>query len=288
MPSNDLFSGRSDLNYRLIAIDIDGTLLTSDRVVTQRTDHAINSAIENGVYVYLCTGRSLNSGAEIAGGVHGNTGLVFHSGALILRHLNGPVLRAINLPLEPARELITFFKAEGHDPLVYDPVPESRQFLFEAERSPNEWRRRYIEGSKARALEVPDLDIAVTKDPAQVGVAGSGEEMERLQTHLSVTWPDVGTILSQSTLVSDYWFLEAVPREVSKSQALAFLGQMYGIDSSEMIAIGDNYNDLDMIEFAGLGVAMKNAPSDIQRAADFVAPTNDDEGVACIIERFLL
>lgn len=276
------------MKYRLIAIDIDGTLLTSDRIVTQRTDHAINSAIESGVYVYLCTGRSLNSGSEIAGGIHGNTGLVFHSGALILKHLNGPVLRAINLPLERARELIDFLKTEGHDPLVYDPVPESRQFLFEAERSPNGWRRRYIEGSKARARLVPDLDKALTRDPAQVGVAGSGEEMERLRTHLSARWPDVGTILSQSTLVSDYWFLEAVPHEVSKSQALAFLGQMYGIDASEMIAVGDNYNDLDMIEYAGLGVAMKNAPSDIQGVADYIAPTNDDEGVACTIERFLL
>ena len=277
-----------ELDYKLIAIDIDGTLLTSQRTITPRTEKAIQQAIASGTYVFLCTGRSLHSGRSIADQVHASTGMVFHSGALILERLDGPVLRAINLPLEWAQGLIVFFRDEGYDPLVYDPVPEGRQFLYEAERTPNEWRQRYIDASHGRAQEVADLTVAITQDPAQVGVAGSGEEMERLQTHLAARWPDAGVILSHSTLVSDYWFLEVVPPEVSKGKALAFLGETYHIEAAEMIAVGDNFNDLDMIEFAGLGVAVENAPEDIRAAADFIAPNNDEEGVACVIEKFLL
>ncbi|SVB81498.1 uncharacterized protein METZ01_LOCUS234352 [marine metagenome] len=276
------------MDYKLIAIDIDGTLLTSQRTITPRTENAIQRAIAGGTYVFLCTGRSLHSGRSIAGQVHASTGLVFHSGALILEHLNGTVLRAINLPLAWAQGLIVFFKDQGHDPLVYGPVLGRQHFFHEAERSPNEWRRRYIGANQEKAQEVPDLETATTQEPAQIGVAGSGEEMERLQTHLAARWPDAGLILSRSTLVNDYWFLEVVPPDVSKSKALAFLSETYNIEASEMIAVGDNFNDLDMIQYAGLGVAVKNAPECIRTVADFISPTNDEEGVACVIEKFLL
>ena len=276
------------MDYRLIAIDIDGTLLSSQRIVTPRTERAIKAAVDLGVHVFLCTGRSLHSGRDIARAVHGDTGLVFHSGALILDRLEGSVLRAVNLRHQHGHELISYFKAEGHDPLVYDPVPASRRFHFEAERTPNAWRRRYIEGSRNRAREVADLTTSVDFGPAQVAVSGPKEEMVRLKAHLGSAWPHVGVILSHSTLVDDYWFLEAVPQEVSKSQALSFLGNLYGVQASEMIAVGDNYNDLDMIEYAGLGIAVMNAPMEIQMTADRVAPSNDEEGVASVIEKYLL
>jgi len=276
------------MNYKLIAIDIDGTLLTSQRTITPRTKDAIQRAIVSGTHVFLCTGRSLHSGRSIADQVHASTGLVFHSGALILEHLGGTVLRAINLPLAWAQGLIVFFKDQGHDPLVYGPVLGGQHFYHEAERTPNEWRRRYIGVNHAKAREVPDLTAATTQDPAQIGVAGSGEELERLQAQLAARWPDAGVILSRSTLVDGYWFLEVVAPDVSKSKALAFLSETYNIEAAQMVAVGDNFNDLDMIQYAGLGVAVENAAEDIRAVADFIAPTNDEEGVACVIEKFLL
>jgi hydroxymethylpyrimidine pyrophosphatase-like HAD family hydrolase len=98
----------------------------------------------------------------------------------------------------------------------------------------------------------------------------------------------VGLIRSRSVLLSEYWFIEVVPPEVSKSAALAFLGTLYGIDRSEMISVGDNFNDMDMIAWTGLGVAVDNAPDEVKALADVIAPSNDDEGVACIIEKYLL
>ncbi len=274
--------------YRLIAIDIDGTLLNSQRQITPRTLQAIEKAIAGGKRVALCTGRSLQSARAIAEQTHPEAILIFHSGALIFETLNGPLLKAVNLPRALAFEIITYFKQEGYDPLVYESVPEGLHFWYEPPRSVNEWQRRYIEGSGPRACQIADLWDAPFVDPAQVAIAGSQEAIDRMRTCLSERWPEIGVILSRSTLGGVNWFMEVVPTQVSKAQGLAVLGTTYSIRPQEMIAVGDNFNDLDMIEYAGFGVAMGNAPEAVKELADFVAPSNDEEGVAYVIEQFFL
>ena len=115
------------------------------------------------------------------------------------------------------------------------------------------------------------LEEVLHRDPAQLAVAGRGSSMHELKAELAEYGDRIGVILSRSTLVGDYWCMEIVPAGVSKAKALAFLGERYGIGAERMIAIGDNFNDLDMIEYAGLGVAMGNAPDAVRRAADLVA-----------------
>ena len=276
------------MTYDLIAIDIDGTLLTSRRDISSRTLRALRRAVEAGKRVALCTGRSLNSGRPAAEQAPPSTTLIFHSGALILESLEGPLLRAVNMPRSLAAELVDFCKRRGHDPLVYEPVPESRFMWYEQPRSANGWRERYLEANADKAFQVEDLDRVLNRDPAQIAVAGRGSSMHDLEAELTEYGNRIGTILSRSTLAEDYWCMEIVPSGVSKAKALAFLGERYGIGSDRMISIGDNFNDLDMIEYAGLGVAMGNAPDAVRRAADLVAPSNDADGVAHVIDTCLL
>ena len=276
------------MSYDLIAIDIDGTLLTSRRDISRRTLHALRRAASAGKHVALCTGRSLNSGRYAAEKVPASTTLVFHSGALILETLDGPLLRAVNMPRSLAVDLVEYVKRRGHDPLVYEPVPESRYIWYEHPRSANGWRERYLASNADKSFQVEDLDQVLSRDPAQIAVAGRGSSMHDLEAELAEYGDRIGTILSRSTLADDYWCMEIVPSGVSKAKALAFLGERYGIEAKRMISIGDNFNDLDMIEYAGLGVAMGNAPDAVQRAADLVAPTNDADGVAHVIDTCLL
>lgn len=276
------------MSYDLIAIDIDGTLLTSRREVSPGTLRALRRAVSAGKRVALCTGRSLNSGRVAAEQVPPSTTQIFHSGALILETLGGPLLRAVNMPRDLATELVDFCRSRGHDPLVYEPVPESRYIWFERPRSANGWRERYLEANADKAFQVDGLDEVLTRDPAQIAVAGRGSSMHELEAELAEYGDRIGIILSRSTLVGDYWCMEIVPAGVSKAKALAFLGERYGIGAERMISIGDNFNDLDMIQFAGLGVAMGNAPDAVRRAADLVAPTNDADGVAHVIDTCLL
>ena len=276
------------MSYDLIAIDIDGTLLTSRREVSPGTLRSLRRAVSAGKRVALCTGRSLNSGRAAAEQVPPSTTQIFHSGALILETLGGPLLRAVNMPRDLAIELVDFCRSRGHDPLVYEPVPESRYIWFERPRSANGWRERYLEANADKAFQVDGLDEVLTRDPAQIAVAGRGSSMHELEAELAEYGDRIGIILSRSTLVGDYWCMEIVPAGVSKAKALAFLGERYGIGSERMISIGDNFNDLDMIQYAGLGVAMGNAPDAVRRAADLVAPTNDADGVAHVIDTCLL
>jgi Cof subfamily protein (haloacid dehalogenase superfamily) len=276
------------LSYSFIAIDIDGTLLTSQRTISTRCLTAIDAAIAAGKQVALCTGRSLNSAKPIAEQVHPATIAVFHSGALILEAIDGPILQAVNMPRTLASDIVAYLKQADYDPLLYDPVPESRHFWYEAGRTVNAWRTRYIEASGDKAQLVQNLEDCLDRDPAQMAVAGSRSAMDNLQAQLQARWSEIGIILSRSTLVPNYCFLEIVPEGVSKANALAILGAKYGIPSAEMISIGDNFNDLDMIQYAGLGVAMANAPEEVKTAADLIAPSNDEDGVAYVIENFLL
>ncbi len=276
------------MSYDLIAIDIDGTLLTSRRDISPGTLQALRRAVSAGKRVALCTGRSLNSGRAAAEKVPASTTQIFHSGALILESLDGPLLRAVNMPRELAVDLVDFCRQRGHDPLVYEPVPESRYIWFESARSANDWRERYLEANADKAFQVDGLGQVLDRDPAQIVVAGRGSSMHELEAELAGYGDRIGIILSRSTLVGDYWCMEIVPAGVSKAKALAFIGERYGIGAERMISIGDNFNDLDMIEYAGLGVAMGNAPDPVRRAADLVAPTNDADGVAHVIETCLL
>lgn len=274
--------------YDLIAIDIDGTLLTSQRNITARTLHALQRAVSGGKYVALCTGRSANSGKAAAEQVPVSTILIFHSGALILESLDGPALRTVNMQKALASELVEFIKQRGHDPLVYEPVPQSRYIWHEQPRSANSWRERYLENNANRAFQVLNLEQVLSIAPAQIVVAGRGSSMHDLEAELAGYSNRIGTIFSRSILAEDYWCMEIVPPGVSKAKALAFLGNRYGIEPERMISIGDNFNDLDMIEYAGLGVAMGNAPNAVQKVADLVAPTNDADGVAHVIDTCLL
>lgn len=276
------------MTYDLIAIDIDGTLLTSRREVSPGTRRALQRAVSAGKRVALCTGRSLNSGRAAAEQVPPSTTLIFHSGALILETQDGPLLRAVNLPGGLAADLVDFCRRRGHDPLVYEAVPESRYIWFEPPRSANGWRERYLEANADKAFQVDGLEQVLDRDPAQIAVAGMGSSMHELEAELAEYGDRIGIIMSRSTLVGDYWCMEIVPAGVSKANALAFVGERHGISAERMISIGDNFNDLDMIEYAGLGVAMGNAPAAVRRAANLVAPANDADGVAHVIETCLL
>tara|TARA_B100000029_G_scaffold198492_1_gene196712 strand:- start:164376 stop:165203 length:828 start_codon:yes stop_codon:yes gene_type:complete len=273
--------------YDIIAIDIDGTLLTSDRNISERTLRAVRDAELAGKNLVLCTGRSFNSGRATAEKLPASTTLVFHSGALILDSLSGPILRTINMKQQLASELVTLIKHLGHDPLVYESVPASRYIWYEQPRSKNDWRERYLISNKNNAREVENLEHFLD-NPAQIIVAGEASAMNDLKIKLEDYKDNISIIFSLSTLADNYWCVEILPSNVTKANALAFLCKYYCTDSSKLISIGDNFNDLDMIKFAGLGVAMGNAPKAVQKEANLIAPTNNCDGVAYIIENYLL
>ena len=130
---------------------------------------------------------------------------------------------------------------------------------------------------------ISNIDDLAEQDIYKMLWIGTPEEMNRFQREMSAFF---GNAVNCHTSRPE--FLEFVSSEADKGSAMAEIGKVYGIDKSEMIAIGDSYNDICMLKYAGFGVAVENAPDDIKNICDYVTVSNNNNGVAAVIEEFVL
>jgi hypothetical protein len=272
---------------RLIALDIDGTLLRSDRTISERTRRAIERAREDGVRLVLVTGRRQPSARRVADDLGGEVSLVLHNGALVVE--SGRVLRCRPLTRAAARRAIRTGRAAGAEPVLHCGSNGEGWLFVDAAARPGGLVGYYLDRSRAEVRVVPDLfAVADAQEPIRVMFGGARGEMEALLPVLAAelggaarmertVYPSTGVVL-----------LDVIHPSVGKAEALSFLQERWGIASSETLAIGDNWNDLEMIEGAGLGFVMGNADPDLLARGLAALPTNDEDGVAYAIEQHVL
>jgi Cof subfamily protein (haloacid dehalogenase superfamily) len=270
--------------HRLLALDVDGTLLDPTGQLRPAVRAALARVRAAGVTVVLATGRRLRSLQPLLADLDFAGALILNNGAVVLE-VPGPRLLARRpLPRALAREAVEIIWTQGCQPLVYEGVPgEDRIFTGPSDRdSPLTARYLAVRGL-AGLVRWPDSRWLLPGDPVEVGVLDTAEQIARLVAALGQDrWR---TIVSRTTLTPEGRFLELLERSCSKGAALADLCAVYGIDRSEVVAIGDNVNDLEMLEYAGLAVAMGNAPPEVQAVADWVTASNAEDGVALAIYR---
>ena len=261
---------------RLLAVDIDGTMLRSDGTLSPRVLDAMGRAVEAGIQVVPATGRPM----AIASDVVDATGLdgfwIFANGA-ITRHLGRD-------------ELIRAFWMERS--VVVDLVGRIRRRLPGA--------RFAVEFATTIAYE-PGFETVVPNEPPipptddlVAAVARISEPVQKLlvfdqSIHLSELWHGVQVAaagLSEPSY-SGLAFIELAPGRVTKATALDLLTGDLGFAPSEVVAVGDNHNDVAMLEWAGTGYAMGNAEPSIKAVADMILPSNDDDGLAVLIDELL-
>jgi hypothetical protein len=266
------------LKYRLIATDLDGTLMGEDAIISPKVKDAVRRAVEKGTKFTIATGRAFSSTLPFAQELGVNTPLICYQGGLIKDHLNGRVIHEQSVPLSSAQELIRFTQQRGLHLNVY--VDDGRAYV---ERVTPE-ARYYTEIAKAPVYPVGDLLTFLDRDPIKFIIVLSDDgATELLIAELETLFAGrMQFVRSYSCLV------EGIPLGVSKGDALARLADHLGFPLEETIGIGDNDNDLELVERAGLGVAMGNASLAVKAAADYIAPPVDKEGVVEIIERFVL
>ncbi len=268
------------MKYRLLALDLDGTLLNEEFSISPRNRAAIRSAVQHGIYVTLATGRMFRSTLPYARTLGIDLPLLTYHGALIKKSLGGEVLRHRSIPFELARELLERGEAQGfHVNLYLD------DYLYVREE--NEHSAYYQSIAAIPLREVGSLSAFLKKqgvEPTKLTIidmqpARLDDLQEKLRRDFS---PEL------SLLQSRPHFLEVTHREATKGQALQFLSARQQIPRAAVAAVGDSYNDVDMLQFAGLGVAVANAPEEVKKAADRVARANTEDGVAEFIEEYLL
>jgi Cof subfamily protein (haloacid dehalogenase superfamily) len=267
------------MEYKMIVLDLDDTLLRDDHTISPRTKEALMAAQEAGVKVVLASGRPTYAMRHIAKELrleeYGSFILSFN-GAKIINCKTNEELFSSTLSPETVSRLYNISRQED----VWMHTYVGDMIVTEAN---NQYTEIEADITGLPITEVYSLPEAVTEPVVKVLML---EDPERLAVVEKKLQDELKGELS--VMRSKPFFLEFTEAGVTKGSSLNQLIGKLGIAREEVIAMGDSYNDLAMIEFAGLGVAMGNAPDDIKEKANYVTDTNMNDGVAKVVEKFVL
>lgn len=273
---------------RLLALDIDGTLLTSRGELTARNQTALQAAKQQGVQVVLLTGRRFNSARELVLQLALDIPLVSHNGALTKNIETLETLDFHPLAADITREIIRIGRACGVDMICCDDPHGMGTMVIEGVSEQNKALHRYLEKYRHSLVEVPDLLQYVQRDPIQMMFSGRCDPMDEFAMELGRAMDGQIQLFKTRYRSVDLTLLDALSLTASKGESLAKLAREHGVTPDEVMAVGDNYNDLTMLRFAGLGVVMGNAEEDMKQMGFAVTGSNENSGVADAIEKYIL
>jgi len=264
------------MSYRLIALDLDGTLLKEDLTISPRVRQALERAAAAGVRLTLATGRGYPSVRRWAGELGIVTPVICYQGAVVTDTVTHRRVYQRTFGREIVRDVVAFARARDLSLTLY----VADEIYVENKRHSDSFYDKWF---GLPVHWVTDLTTALPGDPDKFLIVGEEDELDALR-------PDVvGAFGGRLQIVRSHrYFLEGLAADASKGHALAWLADEFGIAREETMAIGDSGNDRAMIAWAGLGVAMGNASEEAKAAADWVAPGVDEDGVAEAIERYCL
>jgi Cof subfamily protein (haloacid dehalogenase superfamily) len=264
--------------YRLLALDLDGTLLSPrpQKIVTPRTYQALVRASAAGVHVVITTGQNLPVLRQTCGHLPITGPQVLENGAQIVDIRTGEVYHEKLLPASSVLPILEALRVAG-----FYRAYHTRQRVFADRETPRV--RQWYAPPVPSVIEV--ADVATLYPEPCIKVVGIGEEQR-----LRASRPHLIELFKGQVHVvqSAFDLLECLHPETSKERALQTIAQDLGIAPAEIMAIGDGHNDIGMLQFAGLGVAMGNAHDEVKAAADYVTLSNAEDGVAVAIEELLL
>jgi Cof subfamily protein (haloacid dehalogenase superfamily) len=273
---------------RLVAIDIDGTLLDSRWQVPPRNRAAIAAAIEAGVEVALVTGRRYDFARPILDLLPHPVTAIVSNGAIVRLPDGSAPIRHL-LPASVARQVLEAtvdFRAGAG--VIFD-RPRDGQVVFERIDWLHPSRRGYAEVNRGFVIEVEPLEAALTEDPIQVMFNGGVAEMRTLAARLRELAAAEAFALSMTEYEArDFTLLDVLPRGCTKGRTLLEWAARQGVSREEILALGDNLNDVEMLEAAGTPVVMGNAVPALLTRGWAVTASSDDAGVADAIERYVL
>ena len=284
---------------RLLALDLDGTLLTSRGELSERNRRAIDEARAAGVRVAVVTGRRFRDARPLALELGLDVPVISHNGALTKHARTLETVAVRLLPLQAAREVLRIGRERRLDAMVSDDPHGAGVLVYDHINEDNDAFRRYIEWSRRihgdeaeeSVRRVPSLEEYLNHEPVHIAFSGTCAAMEDLGEALKCELGDSVKAFATMYTRRDFALIDVLHPEVSKGTGVAAAAAEAGIAREEVMAVGDNFNDLEMLEFAGVGVLMGNADSRlIERGQTVfhVTATNDEDGVAQAIDRFIL
>ena len=275
--------------YKLIALDIDGTLTNSSGKITTRTKEIVHRVAQTGAIIVVATGRRfITAKPRVLQLEFPEVLLAAHNGA-ILKRLNGELIHHQLLPCAIAKEVVQIAKELGLRPVVFEGTQDAANLFVENYGDHfDDWERGYLRDNQAHLKWVDNLAVNLPGDVIEVICVVPAEKAHKIaaifQRCLNGQVKPILVIINNGR----HAFLGISHAKVGKDLPLRYLAEQMEIHPSEILAIGDNYNDLDMLRFAGTGVVMENADEALKQQGFYATASNDADGVAAALERFVL
>lgn len=261
------------MEYRLIAADLDGTLLTDKKSISPLTRQALVTAAQAGCRIVVATGRSFGVARYFTGDIPLTAPQITFNGAVIHDPVGNRELASLLLPPEWVRPAIEFFLDEGIAVAYFTP---DALYMDRRIPEPHGWQPQ-LAGLPEQLTDMRDVAgrpcIKVVGFADKIAIARvRPRAVERFGHALYVTQ-------------TSPMLLELLHPEVSKGAALRRIAHMLDIPRQAIVAFGDSHNDLDMLDFAGAGIAMDNASAEVKEIADMVTDSNLDDGIATALRQ---
>jgi Cof subfamily protein (haloacid dehalogenase superfamily) len=270
---------------KLVAIDIDGTLLDSKGHVLPANVDAVTDAAERGIHIAVVTGRSFHFALPAVTALPDPLVMVVYNGAITRMRTGDTIMRRL-LPAGEARTVLRVSEPWRDGALLQFDRPSRGQLVYDRLDWTHPNRVRFREKNHELIEEVPTLEAALVEDPIQIAFNGSVATMralvetlrdEGIESRLSVSLTEYPR--------RDFSLVDVCAADTTKGATLARLASHLGVAREEVMAVGDNFNDRDMLEWAGVGVVMGNAVDEM-KAGLVVTGTNDEGGLAQALRRY--
>jgi Cof subfamily protein (haloacid dehalogenase superfamily) len=280
--------------YRILALDVDGTLLDPDGTLRPRTAAAVARAARAGIQPVLCTGRRYRRALPIAQALDIDVPIVCNSGAIVKDPRDHRTLWRADFDRELADDVLELFVRHNHPAVAFtDRCPDDFDFIIAAFPTGREYFDDYVGQNREHALIDPSpvaseplrrgddplfhvCAIGTVDEMLAMQGAATGKLMGRVQTFVQRSPRYLGTMC------------EFLRRDASKWTAILRLAQLWGVEPEAICAVGDDVNDIPMIQNAGLGVAMGHARAEVRTVADLVTGDHEEDGVAMLVDQVLL
>jgi Cof subfamily protein (haloacid dehalogenase superfamily) len=274
--------------YRMIAIDLDGTLLSPTGTVTARTRDAVHRALGAGLLVCFATGRNWTESQTILDAIAHYDTAVFVGGAMVVDTKRRLTLHRTMMRPELAAEVCQVLETLGHAVLaLQDTHSAGVDYLMTSDAPANPSTLQWMRNTQATFRHHPRLGEHSHEHTIRVGICAASDEVRRVKQTLIKRFGE--QILCQNLFVPTYGVevLEVFDPGVNKWEGVLHVARAHGIAAGEIVAIGDDLNDVPMLRNAGLGVAMGNARPEARAAARHVIGANSEEGLAVFLEELV-
>jgi len=269
-------------------LDIDGTLLDSRWLLSDANRRAIQQATSRGIEIALVTGRRYDFASPVAKDLGCPVTMIVNNGGLI-RSSDGQTRLKRLLDVKSARVVLDLSRPWKEGAAVIFDRPRENQLILERLDPDDSIRYAYYSRNLQHIGIVSPIENCLTEPPLQVMFSGTVSEMAEIERVLTASPIAAELKLAETKYASrDFAMLDVLPPGCTKGSALAEWAALQGLARSEILAVGDNHNDLEMLEFAGIPVVMQNCVPELKSYGWYETHSNDESGVAAAIEKFAL